>query len=446
MLRTRVAVGAYGMETPLGRYYVMAKFRPTAPILGAFGFETSAYSKLSEWPGGGIVGIHGTNTPSLLGQAVSHGCIRVANEAILRLRDLVPVGHADQDHGVAVQRGSTALTTVGPPGALSISSRPPSSRSRSRIPTTPIPLCPSSSRWTAHRSKPWPSSLTSMQTPSSSSHSATATAEAPLCWRMLLSASCSTRSSAIRCEAVSVSNEPSRSSEVESAGAPAQRRQLPLDRLRERQLQERARLERVREVAQVLVQLRQLRLEVGEAADDRVAMLASDQRDDLLAQQPDVLGEGVDLLQRAVVQVESEPDEQPLVRLGEPGLAGSPPRTSRSCAHRRRLGRLDGQRRHAARAIGVPRRLRPARDAELAVDVAEVELHRLLADPELAADLAVREPARDRVEDGRLALAQHGRAGRLRSVSGSVSAPDRERRARERRAQHRRPGRPARPS
>ena len=90
--RTRVAVGAYGMETPLGRFYVMAKFRPTAPILGAYGFETSAYSKLSEWPGGGIVGIHGTNTPSLLGQAVSHGCVRVANEAILRLKELVPVG------------------------------------------------------------------------------------------------------------------------------------------------------------------------------------------------------------------------------------------------------------------------------------------------------------------------------------------------------------------
>jgi lipoprotein-anchoring transpeptidase ErfK/SrfK len=92
VLRTRVAVGARGMETPLGRFYVMAKFRPTAPILGSFGFETSAYSKLSEWPGGGIVGIHGTNAPSLLGQAVSHGCIRVANEAILRLKDLVPVG------------------------------------------------------------------------------------------------------------------------------------------------------------------------------------------------------------------------------------------------------------------------------------------------------------------------------------------------------------------
>ena len=91
-LRTTVAVGASGMETPLGLFYVVAKFRPSAPILGAFAFETSAYSKLSDWPGGGIVGIHGTNTPSLLGQAVSHGCVRVANEAILRLKALVAPG------------------------------------------------------------------------------------------------------------------------------------------------------------------------------------------------------------------------------------------------------------------------------------------------------------------------------------------------------------------
>jgi lipoprotein-anchoring transpeptidase ErfK/SrfK len=91
-LRTTVAVGASGMETPLGLFYVVAKFRPSAPILGAFAFETSAYSKLSDWPGGGIVGIHGTNTPSLLGQAVSHGCVRVANEAILRLKELVAPG------------------------------------------------------------------------------------------------------------------------------------------------------------------------------------------------------------------------------------------------------------------------------------------------------------------------------------------------------------------
>lgn len=91
-LRTIVAVGAPGMVTPLGLFYVVAKFKPTAPVLGAFAFETSAYSSLSDWPGGGIVGIHGTYNPSLLGQAVSHGCVRLRNEAILRLNRLAPVG------------------------------------------------------------------------------------------------------------------------------------------------------------------------------------------------------------------------------------------------------------------------------------------------------------------------------------------------------------------
>jgi len=92
LLRTRVAVGAPGMETPLGTFYVTRKFRPTAPILGAFALETSAYSRLSEWPGGGVVGVHGTNQPWLLGQAVSHGCVRVANSAILKLAKLAPLG------------------------------------------------------------------------------------------------------------------------------------------------------------------------------------------------------------------------------------------------------------------------------------------------------------------------------------------------------------------
>jgi lipoprotein-anchoring transpeptidase ErfK/SrfK len=90
--RTRVAVGRPGMETPRGRFYIAAAFRPSEPSLGAYAFETSGYSKLSEWPGGGIVGIHGTPYPKLLGQAVSHGCIRVSNRAALTLKRLAPVG------------------------------------------------------------------------------------------------------------------------------------------------------------------------------------------------------------------------------------------------------------------------------------------------------------------------------------------------------------------
>jgi lipoprotein-anchoring transpeptidase ErfK/SrfK len=92
VLTTKVAVGRPGMETPLGLFYVTWKFVPTAPVLGAYAFETSAYSRLSDWPGGGIVGIHGTFAPWLLGQAVSHGCVRVSNRDILRMRALVRVG------------------------------------------------------------------------------------------------------------------------------------------------------------------------------------------------------------------------------------------------------------------------------------------------------------------------------------------------------------------
>ena len=92
----RVAVGKPGAETPLGLFYVTDKFSPAIDpswaILGAYAFETSAYSKLTDWPGGGIVGFHGTPWPQLLGQAVSHGCVRVANRDIEWLRSRVPLG------------------------------------------------------------------------------------------------------------------------------------------------------------------------------------------------------------------------------------------------------------------------------------------------------------------------------------------------------------------
>ncbi len=92
----KVAVGKAGAETPLGLFYVTWKFSPKIDpewsILGAYAFETSAYSKLTDWPGGGIVGVHGTPWPELLGRAVSHGCVRMsnANADFLRLR--MPLG------------------------------------------------------------------------------------------------------------------------------------------------------------------------------------------------------------------------------------------------------------------------------------------------------------------------------------------------------------------
>lgn len=86
LLRTKVAVGAPGMETPAGLFYVIWGFKSPNPFLGVWALATSAYSNLSDWPGGGIVGIHGTSAPQFLGQAVSHGCVRVRNDDMLVLK------------------------------------------------------------------------------------------------------------------------------------------------------------------------------------------------------------------------------------------------------------------------------------------------------------------------------------------------------------------------
>jgi lipoprotein-anchoring transpeptidase ErfK/SrfK len=92
-LRTTIAVGKAGAPTPVGYFYVTSRFVPRNSFLGVFALELSAYSPtLTDWPGGGVVGIHGTSVPHLLGQAVSHGCIRVSNEAARVLQRLAPVG------------------------------------------------------------------------------------------------------------------------------------------------------------------------------------------------------------------------------------------------------------------------------------------------------------------------------------------------------------------
>ena len=54
---------------------------------------TSAFSPtLTDWPGGGIVGVHGTNEPGLIPGRISHGCVRVPNRNIKKLKRKMPVG------------------------------------------------------------------------------------------------------------------------------------------------------------------------------------------------------------------------------------------------------------------------------------------------------------------------------------------------------------------
>jgi hypothetical protein len=89
-----IGVGSASTVTPAGRFYVMEKLRTlNAPVYGPFALGTSAYAPtLSEWPGGGVVGIHGTDEPSLIPGRPSHGCIRMRNADISRLWAIVAVG------------------------------------------------------------------------------------------------------------------------------------------------------------------------------------------------------------------------------------------------------------------------------------------------------------------------------------------------------------------
>ncbi|MBW3593181.1 MAG: L,D-transpeptidase [Actinobacteria bacterium] len=94
VFRAPIGIGKGKWPTPAGDFYVrnrLTKFDD--PFYGPIAFGTSARSAvLTDWPGGGFVGIHGTNRPGLLPGRVSHGCVRLRNGDILRLARLMPVG------------------------------------------------------------------------------------------------------------------------------------------------------------------------------------------------------------------------------------------------------------------------------------------------------------------------------------------------------------------
>jgi lipoprotein-anchoring transpeptidase ErfK/SrfK len=89
-----VGVGKASTVTPAGHFYVMEKLvTVNAPVYGPVALGTSAYAPtLSEWPGGGVVGVHGTDEPQLIPGRPSHGCIRMRNADMVRLWNLIQVG------------------------------------------------------------------------------------------------------------------------------------------------------------------------------------------------------------------------------------------------------------------------------------------------------------------------------------------------------------------
>jgi lipoprotein-anchoring transpeptidase ErfK/SrfK len=88
-----VGIGKQSTPTPTGLFWVREQFELTSqPFYGPYAFGTSAYANISDWPGGAVVGIHGTSLPHLVPGRPSHGCIRLHNKDVLWLAYHMPVG------------------------------------------------------------------------------------------------------------------------------------------------------------------------------------------------------------------------------------------------------------------------------------------------------------------------------------------------------------------
>ena len=87
-----VGIGKSSSPTPRGQFWIRERLKGDGGAYGPWAFGTSAYSSLSDWPNGGVVGIHGTNQPGLIPGRPSHGCVRVRNDKIKQLARLMPIG------------------------------------------------------------------------------------------------------------------------------------------------------------------------------------------------------------------------------------------------------------------------------------------------------------------------------------------------------------------
>lgn len=97
-----ICVGA-GNNTPVGTFHIQNKAEWAAWVaywgeyipggshrnpLGARWLGTTARGRET----GRVIGIHGTNQPSSIGQRISGGCIRLTNAHSIELYETIPIG------------------------------------------------------------------------------------------------------------------------------------------------------------------------------------------------------------------------------------------------------------------------------------------------------------------------------------------------------------------
>jgi lipoprotein-anchoring transpeptidase ErfK/SrfK len=97
IMSASVAVGTPKAQTPTGTFFLVDLVRPKRGPNGPYGpyaFGISGYSNVFQRFGGGDgrIGIHGTNQPSSIGQAISSGCIRLDNANMTKIAKTLFLG------------------------------------------------------------------------------------------------------------------------------------------------------------------------------------------------------------------------------------------------------------------------------------------------------------------------------------------------------------------
>jgi lipoprotein-anchoring transpeptidase ErfK/SrfK len=101
ILEEPIGVGLGNTPTPGGVFFIRSLIASTDPAYGTYAFGLSGFSEVHEsFNGGpGDIGIHGTNDPSTIGSDVSNGCIRLRDETVIHLAEVLPEaagGQSDQ--------------------------------------------------------------------------------------------------------------------------------------------------------------------------------------------------------------------------------------------------------------------------------------------------------------------------------------------------------------
>lgn len=90
-----VGVGGPATPTPAGHFWIRERFviHDRSSGYWPYAFGTADYSRLTDWPGGGVVGIHGPyyDAAGIPGR-ISHGCIRLRTAADAWLGHHITIG------------------------------------------------------------------------------------------------------------------------------------------------------------------------------------------------------------------------------------------------------------------------------------------------------------------------------------------------------------------